>query len=1128
MTTAPTRSTPTLHRIAPWYFNAQNTRIGAAALLLGCTLSAALLAADEPAAPVPTPAPAAIQIAEIKRTSSVDFEKELLPILRENCLACHSASKPKADLVLETPASIQKGGESGPAVVPGKGLESLLVKVAAHAVEPFMPPKDNKAGANNLTPEQLGLVKLWIDQGATGIVTSLSGPVKWQPLPPGFNPINAVAVSPDGQFAACGRANQIFVYHIPSGELITRLTDPALLKSGEVTNPGVADRDLIQSLGFSPDGALLAAGGFRVAKIWKHQPNSPKKSFEASHGDLKCMAASSDGKWLAFAGADHKVRLWDLEAGKQIHEWSGHSNTVTSLKFSSDDAKLVSGSTDKTMRVWAVAEGKEIGKIDGGSEILAITWAANGSLIAAGGADHQIRIWSATNISDQAQSPLKHLTGHAQGVTCLDAFAGSNKIVSGSNDGSVRIWDLEKGQQLRQMDHGAAVTSVAVRADGKRIASVGANKLGKLWNAEDGAVVAELRGHRHALEAVAARERSVQFAKSEVGFHKSALEASQKQQQTDSDALKKAAEAKSAAEKTLAEKQEVSKKATEEKGNADKMLASASASVKVSTQNKELAEKLAQQSSAQSKAAAEVLAQATAALAKAVELKEAAYKFVIEAATQAKMAGDRASEAKAASEKDPQNKLLADARDAAEKFSVERIQASEAAVDRAAASKAALEQAQKAKATAEQAAAEVGNLAKSANDSKATAEKALADASAQQKEADTKQKAADKALGDATQALKSAEMAKSRADENLQSAEVALKKTEETVKSNQASLASAEALQKKAESELELAKKTAAEFDQPLLAVALSPDGKTLVTAGADRLVHSWNGESGVAHDVFSGSTASVFGTAFVANSQFVSVASDGKIQVWNLHSEWTHERTIGTGDENSPLIDRVLAVEFSPDGQWLATGGGMPSRSGEIKIWNVADGKLVRELKDPHSDTVFSLDFSADGKYLASGGADKFAKVFDANTGQLVKSFEGHTHHVLAVSWKRDARTLASAGADKVVKLWNFVTGEQRKTLDGFNKEVTSIAFLDAANEALASSGDAQVKLIREDNNNVRAFGGATEFVTSAAVTPDGKIVIAGGQDSILRVWDGTNGKELRTFAPPSEQFLSQTDSKQ
>ncbi|MEW6159805.1 MAG: hypothetical protein AB1813_20430, partial [Verrucomicrobiota bacterium] len=452
----------------------------------------------------------------------------------------------------------------------------------------------------------------------------------------------------------------------------------------------------------------------------------------------------------------------------------------------------------------------------------------------------------------------------------------------------------------------------------------------------------------------------------------------------------------------------------------------------------------------------------------------------------------------------------------------------EAAVDRAAASKAALEQAQKAKATAEQAAAEVGNLAKSANDSKAAADKALADASAQQKEADTKQKAADKALGDATQALKSAEMAKSRADENLQSAEVALKKTEETVKSNQASLASAEALQKKAESELELAKRTAAEFDQPLLAVAFSPDGKTLVTSGADRLVHSWNGESGVAHDVFSGSTASVFGTAFVANSQFVSVASDGKIQVWNLHSEWTHERTIGTGDENSPLIDRVLAVEFSPDGQWLATGGGMPSRSGEIKIWNVADGKLVRELKDPHSDTVFSLDFSADGKYLASGGADKFAKVFDANSGQLVKSFEGHTHHVLAVSWKRDARTLASAGADKVVKLWNFVTGEQRKTLDGFNKEVTSIAFLDAANEALASSGDAQVKLIREDNNNVRAFGGATEFITSAAVTPDGKIVIAGGQDSILRVWDGTNGKELRTFAPPSEQFLSQTDSKQ
>ena len=59
-----------------------------------------------------------------------------------------------------------------------------------------------------------------------------AGAIAWQPLPAGLNPIYSVALSPDGQFAACGRANQIFIYHVPSGRLVTRLTDPQLLQPG--------------------------------------------------------------------------------------------------------------------------------------------------------------------------------------------------------------------------------------------------------------------------------------------------------------------------------------------------------------------------------------------------------------------------------------------------------------------------------------------------------------------------------------------------------------------------------------------------------------------------------------------------------------------------------------------------------------------------------------------------------------------------------------------------------------------------------------------------------------------------------------------------------------------------------
>src|SRR5438105_14645507 len=78
------------------------------------------------------PAPVPLPVAEVKRDAPVDFEKEILPILSANCLACHNRTKSKADLVLETPSDMLKGGESRPAVVPRNGEQSLILNVAAH------------------------------------------------------------------------------------------------------------------------------------------------------------------------------------------------------------------------------------------------------------------------------------------------------------------------------------------------------------------------------------------------------------------------------------------------------------------------------------------------------------------------------------------------------------------------------------------------------------------------------------------------------------------------------------------------------------------------------------------------------------------------------------------------------------------------------------------------------------------------------------------------------------------------------------------------------------------------------------------------------------------------------------
>ena len=243
---------------------------------------------------------------------------------------------------------------------------------------------------------------------------------------------------------------------------------------------------------------------------------------------------------------------------------------------------------------------------------------------------------------------------------------------------------------------------------------------------------------------------------------------------------------------------------------------------------------------------------------------------------------------------------------------------------------------------------------------------------------------------------------------------------------------------------------------------------------------------------------------------------------------------TIGPPAENtldlakSQFVNRVLALAFSPDGKLLATGGGEPSRSGELILWNVDNRSINHQFVDAHSDTVFSIDFSRDGKYLISGAADKFVKQFDIATHKHVRSFEGHTHHVLGVSWKGDGSRIASAGADNAIKIWNVETGEQHRTIQNYTKQVTGVHYMGATDNLISASGDKNVKMHKSnDGANYRSFAGATDYLHAVAATRDESIVAAGGEDGVFRIWNGTNGQELFKFEVPKTADNTQASVK-
>ena len=180
--------------------------------------------------------------------------------------------------------------------------------------------------------------------------------------------------------------------------------------------------------------------------------------------------------------------------------------------------------------------------------------------------------------------------------------------------------------------------------------------------------------------------------------------------------------------------------------------------------------------------------------------------------------------------------------------------------------------------------------------------------------------------------------------------------------------------------------------------------------------------------------------------------------------------------------------------------------------------GKLVADIKNGHSDTVFGVSFSPDGKMLATCAADKFVKVFEVPSGKFIKSFEGHTHHVLDVGWKADGKLLASAGADNAVKVWDFEKGEQARTINAARQagDAAAVHRQDAASSSRAAA-TSQVKAWNVDNGgNTRNFAGGTDFLYAIGASPDGAIVAAGGEEGVVRLYNGTNGQLIKTLLPP------------
>ena len=167
----------------------------------------------------------------------------------------------------------------------------------------------------------------------------------------------------------------------------------------------------------------------------------PALEFEGGHyATVQALAISPDDKYLASAGSDMRIIVWDLVALKQLYSLKGHAGEIFTLAFSPDGKLLASGSSVGIVKLWSVAEGeeKQVIKLSNGSTVVAFSPDGNTLAIAYG--YNQIRLWDVP--AGQVKSELSDPASDVSKV----AFVDANHLLSSSSHGDIRLWNLTTAQ----------------------------------------------------------------------------------------------------------------------------------------------------------------------------------------------------------------------------------------------------------------------------------------------------------------------------------------------------------------------------------------------------------------------------------------------------------------------------------------------------------------------------------------------------------------------------------------------------------------------------------------------------------------------------------------------------------
>jgi len=294
--------------------------------------------------------------------------------------------------------------------------------------------------------------------------------------------------------------------------------------------------------------------------------------------------------------------------------------------------------------------------------------------------------------------------------------------------------------------------------------------------------------------------------------------------------------------------------------------------------------------------------------------------------------------------------------------------------------------------------------------------------------------------------------------------------------------------------------------DDQVFAVAVSADGKRLVSGSWDGKIVVWDLQRGRIERNLVGHQAGVRALVISPDGEQAASASfDRTVRIWQLKT--------GVGRVIGTHRGRVWGVDFSADGKRLLSA----SDDETARIWDVASGGTLAVLQ--HDSRVRSARFSPDQDLVATGLGSGDVGLWDPRTAQRKTTIKAHQSPVLTLAFSPDSKLLVTGSEDRTLKLWELAGSRQLRFVGRHGDGLRAVAFSPDGKQLASAAVDHTVRLWDLKAKDLQVAAASTNDVghhsgtNTVAFSPDGKLIGTAGVDQVVRLWDASTGREWRVL---------------